>query len=126
MNNNDKQLLIDAARAVGYPVPEPVGTYPWQGFEIDGTFYWLSDPEGRTRKTWNPLKNDSDAFRLMVDLDIELSISKEFHPGTIISGIGLMPFNKKIDVVDGDRLAATRRAITTAAAELWRARRDQA
>ena len=56
---------------------------------------------------WNPLENDGDAFRLMVDLRLwrdELGICCV----------------ERVEDHDGDAYSATRRAITRAAAEIGR------
>jgi hypothetical protein len=63
-------------------------------------------------KVWNPLTNDADAFRLMVDLDL--------WPCYENAGIKIKTKNGHTwcAVSDGDPHAATRRAIVLAAAAM--------
>lgn len=118
----DKELLELAAKAIGieidwqYPVDStmlllnPDTDMPEICFSprtIDGSGFYAS---------WNPLTDDGDALRLAVKLGM---------------GISIPLANKRTDVVtfshalinavvahEGDPYAATRRAITRAAAEL--------
>ena len=87
----DRQLLEDAAKAAGIE-------YGWQ--------HIFSDYEGSTadKWDWNPLTDDGDSLRLAVKLKLWTH-----------SGMGNFSGNTV------DPYAATRRAITRAAAEIGRA-----
>lgn len=102
---DDRTLLELAAKAAGISIDQNTfGEY--QGFHggmvvADG-------------KHWNPLFEDADALRLAVDLNITF---RNF--GHIMTAVGSGgQFN---EYADGDAYAATRRAITRAAAEIGRA-----
>ena len=104
---DDRELLELAAKAAGidgayrvwYPGNEPivtvsVGIQSGDGFSL-----------------WNPLVDDGDALRLAVKLNIIV------HPG-----FAYTPTGKLINYRDhANRIAATRRAIVRAAAEIGRA-----
>jgi hypothetical protein len=100
---NDRELLEKAARAAGYT-----------GFGYSNNFgdYSLGEPYSRTEARWNPLTNDADAFRLMVDLKLEVAVHETISG--VINGnlIGGSVHH------DGDPRAATRRAIVLAAASI--------
>jgi hypothetical protein len=61
---------------------------------------------------WNPLTDDGDAFRLMIDLDIDIYGDEKYRGADAGNGYGA------VEQVTGDLYAATRRAITRAAAEI--------
>ena len=69
---------------------------------------------------WSPLDDDGDAFRLMVNLNISVSRpvlgDSEVHWGAYADSHDQCISLKVCD--DGDPLAATRRAITRAAAAI--------
>jgi hypothetical protein len=96
----DKEMLEYAARAAGIELVWHGDTDPWCFAEIAAGI------------KWNPLTDDGDAFRLMVQLRL----------GTLFpTEIG----RDRVDVKGhteslalNDPLAATRRAITRAAAEI--------
>jgi hypothetical protein len=89
--NQDRELLELAAKAAGMEPP----------------LFW---DDGLPIYQWNPLTNDGDALRLAVKLDIFAS-PRFFHFR------GLERFGRQ----DDDDCAATRRAITRAAAEIGKA-----
>jgi hypothetical protein len=65
---------------------------------------------------WNPLTDDGDALRLSVKLKIDVKHYDDFVVGWFYGGYigtGKIPY-------DSDPYAATRRAITRAAAEIGR------
>ena len=73
---------------------------------------------GTTREAWNPLTDDGDALRLMVKLGIDFKIRNgvtwwDHHESDGVVYWGYEQHN-------GDPLAATRRAIVRAAAEIGR------
>lgn len=99
----DRELLELAAKAAGIDLSEA----QWSE---DG-FYWM--PLGS--KFWNPLTDDGDAFRLMVQLGIGVAMfDKEFPTAkrAFISDIGSFP------TMDPDPYKATRWSIVKAAAAL--------
>jgi hypothetical protein len=103
---NDRELLEKAARAAGYT-----------GFGYSNNFgdYSLGDPYSRTEARWNPLTNDADAFRLVVDLGVDLSISKKKK---IVKAVNHKTECIIVSFKLGDKHAATRRAIVLAAAAM--------
>lgn len=62
---NNKELLTTAAKAAGYDVV----------FVHDDNLPMRRDtrPDGKM-KHWNPLNSDEDAFKLMVDLQMEVCV----------------------------------------------------
>lgn len=113
----DREMLELAAKAAGLK------------FFIDGYDEILQEPaieEDGFPVLWNPLTDDGDALRLAVALGIEFKkpsrsrsvgrvVQAWFNPDgnpnrSAISHISV--------TVDGDKLSATRRAITMAAAEI--------
>ena len=76
---------------------------------------------GTTRKAWNPLTDDGDALRLMVRLRLEPRFLNNSHSnGAEPSRVSLHNVAGIVENIDGDPLAATRRAIVRAAAEIGR------
>ena len=70
---------------------------------------------------WNPLADDGDALRLMVSLRLEPRIIDNSHSnGAELSRVTLHNVAGIVENIDGDPLAATRRAIVRAAAEIGR------
>lgn len=100
---DDRELLEAAARAAGVLTPSWYGNQAY----IDGML-----------SRWNPLTSDADAFRLAVDLGLhvypcngsERNISEAMTVGNFADG--------KAELHGEDPYAATRRAITRAAAAL--------
>lgn len=101
---DDKQLLEMAAKAAGIVYNESFGKGMWVGEFYSG-------------KEWNPLTDDGDALRLACDLRFEVKPRWRF-----------VEVNNGVEIIFEDcedeptlRYAATRRAITRAAAEIARA-----
>ena len=92
----DRELLELAAKAAGYD-----GLGMW-----DEKHGYLWDGEGWS---FDPLRDDGDALRLAVKLEMDLSLT-EFGAWV----------NDSIDCTDTDPYAATRMAIVLAAAEIGR------
>jgi hypothetical protein len=93
----DRELLELAARAAGY-------TALWN---LDGLL--VKELGGR----WNPLTDDGDALRLAVKLEMELKVyNTSAHAASAKCERSVCASEK------GDPLAATRRAIVRAAAEI--------
>lgn len=68
--------------------------------------------------SWNPLVNDGDALRLAVALMMDVSVCEDGSTAAAFEGEEADSFNSD---ADGDAIAATRRAIVRAAAEIGRA-----
>lgn len=101
----DRELLELAAKAAG------INLYVWgtpgsENFaDVDAT------PYGRL---WNPLTDDGDALRLAVHLEIGAMVSANFvYVKKYYSDLPILRLP-----IDGDKYAATRRAIVRAAAEV--------
>lgn len=100
---NDRELLELAARAAG------VG-YTWSEF-WETMARPLNDGSGwDNRATWNPLKDDGDALRLAVKLNLTVSVCGEFTKVSYGWGEGI------IEYANESKDAATCRAIVRAAA----------
>jgi hypothetical protein len=103
MTDKDETLLELAAKAAGLSHPDGV--------------YWVRNDTG---DSWNPLIDDGDALRLAVQLKLDVF----FHPSSVEAHIagGRIPPIRHIarELYDADPYAATRRAITRAAAEIGR------
>ena len=91
---SDRELLEDAAKAAGVDIEwQPCG--------------WAHDNE--TGCEWNPLTDDGDALRLAVNLEITIMFD---HYSVWCEQYGIL------EKYGDDPLAATRRAIVRAAAEI--------
>lgn len=95
----DRELLVMAAKAAGYS-----GVSFDDGVEACINGWWAP---------WNPIEDDGDALRLAVELDISLI-------GDFPQNIVVVAFDARriIEKYDGDKYAATRRAIVRAAAAI--------
>lgn len=100
-----RELLEAAAKAAGI---ELLGT-SW-GMSEEGDFLGFAVAG---EKTWNPLVDDGDAFRLLVKL--QLAISLDYREVEVWSYS-----HEHSDVTEliGDPYASTRRAIVRAAAKI--------
>ena len=95
----DRELLELAAKAAGIYL-----TIEWLGHE-------------KYKPDWNPLTDDGDALRLAVQLRIRMLFPTEIGQDKVeIYGL-----NRHTEALFTDPYAATRRAITRAAAEIGRA-----
>jgi len=110
----DRELLELAARAIGAVRVEDVEGENWVNLHF---------ADGSTIFHWNSLVHGDDAFNLMVDLDLEVIPSGAWVGGgsselaaLVQSGDGI----EEVEVHAGDPRAATRRAVTRAAAEIGR------
>lgn len=117
MSTSDRELLELAARGAGIKVVRSRLDDPLcPDFLINGSHR----NRGQIAGPWNPLENDGDALRLAVTLRLDLTFYngfQEVHSESSRSD-GLSPL---IEPYGGDASAATRRAITRAAAEIGRA-----
>ena len=87
----DKELIELAAKAAGLQVK--VASNSGRGLKVHGNCNW-----------WNPLTDDGDALRLAVKLNILWDVK--------------VHYTRFLDLCVHDKLAATRRAITRAAAQI--------
>lgn len=110
---NDRELLKLAAKAAGLKS----GEIENNSANSHQTFYVWNDDD-KTSRFWNPLADDGDALRLAVRLNIDFKAY-----GTVVrTWVGDFTTQKVIASVEEicgvDPYAATRRAITRAAAEI--------
>jgi hypothetical protein len=73
-------------------------------------------------RQWNPIDNSGDALLLAVQLEMQVSIGFQGRINVAVyldRGVDALPVNIR-EVKSDDPLAATRRAITRAAAEIGR------
>ena len=114
----DRELLELAAKAAGIDAE-------WHS-DDDADFYaehegmFLKGARSPDNSTyWNPLTDDGDAFRLMVQADIDLVQFGDFARADYMIGTGYFSVN---ELYGNDPYAATRRAIVRAAAEIGRSK----
>lgn len=111
--NSDRELLELAAKAIGRELM-------WTSFGMSAFKNIAS-----TGPAWNPLTDDGDAFRLVVKLNLNIryeaepdgptvSVDWDSHDLPVTAGAGVWEY------LDKDSCAATRRAVTRAAAEIGR------
>jgi hypothetical protein len=108
----DRELLELAAKAAGLPHQWCDAWNTMAKPRPDSGFFF--------NKIWNPLTNDGDAFRLAVKLRLEPRFLDLDHP----AGPPRVTFHNVAGLVElagNDLMAATRRAIVRAAAEIGRA-----
>lgn len=111
---SDRELLELAAKAAGVRFEKSRHGFVLQHFICK---------ERRAGAIWNPLTDDGDALRLAVKLGIKI----ELHPSWVYARAVIPndPFSwREITEgwgITGEPLAATRRAIVRAAAEIARA-----
>ncbi|ATF87539.1 hypothetical protein [Burkholderia gladioli] len=109
---NDRELLELAAKAAGLPVGSASGAYQYRD---DGI--WVAGMYGTDNGYplfWNPLIDDRDALRLAVHLHLMVHASSHSSSAQFYEMNGWAT----IEEPHGDANAATRRAITRAAAEI--------
>jgi len=109
----DRELLELAAKAAGLDDAE-FTVFPGMEVRYGLTCAMYSDKlEGETGfGYWDPLESDGCALRLAVKLELDIS----HCPNTMQVSLTSAGCHLHERVVDGDRLAATRRAIVRAAA----------
>lgn len=101
--DTDRELLEMAAKAAGIELPNPT--------------LRVTHMRGVAPKLWNPLADDGDALRLANKLWLQI---RHVH-GKAHAGMPDRFWCTELWFPDGDRDAATRRAIVRAAAEIGRA-----
>lgn len=106
---SDRSLLEDAAKAAGIDAE----FHPELGFGPEGM--WLKGARSPDNsKYWNPLENDGDALRLAVKLSIDV---QQFIGSGMVEA-WKHPHQAHGEDYGADPYAATRRAITRAAAAI--------
>jgi hypothetical protein len=122
----DGELLEKAAKSIGLKYLKPAEGYGGEFGLIAGieTLRSITDRCGAT--TWNPLADDGDALRLAVKLKLTIDYVAETLDGTgHCAAVWCKPRRRYItEPFEDDPYAATRRAITLAAAELGEAKCD--
>jgi hypothetical protein len=118
--STDRELLEDAAKAAGIELVWG-DKYKLGDDEIDCTDipYIRSGQPDEGDVHWNPLADDGDALRLAVNLRIDV-----MHTNIHSPQVHAMP-DYEVEVTEdhgSDPLAATRRAIVRAAAEIGRSK----
>ena len=114
MNLTDRELLELAAKAAGMEINRE-----WQAARDlvsnpDKASLWIINGSSG----WNPLRNDGDALRLAVELQLGISV-----PPVVDGRVEVVTFYGPIisiveQPINDDRQSATRRAITRAAAAI--------
>lgn len=120
---NDRELLELAATAVGYDISHSMNTERLMLTpSVDAL---LVRKDGKLVTTgWNPLIDDGDALRLAVELNLSVFTpggeGGDFAVASIEDGVLSDDGDTWIQewVKGGDKMAATRRAIVIAAAEI--------
>jgi hypothetical protein len=111
----DKELLELAAKAAGFGAPKTGRTcwteseYPRNSEKYGALWNYVGHMD--TAELWNPLTDDGDALRLAVKLNIDVFGTSDFRVCEWDDGVVTEQSNN-------DPYAATRRAITRAAAEI--------
>jgi hypothetical protein len=100
----DRELLEAAARAAGIEVDFTVFS--------DGSFICFQKGGGCFHDEWNPLTDDGDALQLAVKLRVNVHLDSNMVD---VDPDGISWFS---EAYGDDPLAATRRAIVRAAAEI--------
>jgi len=116
----DRELLEMAAKVAGYQIDGPASKYMVQGYTFESL---LRINESGGHSVWNPLNDDGDAFRLMVLLNIYPvpSVNASKNDGAVSVYYPVDSYGQEQSIrehIDGDHLAATRRVIVRAAAEI--------
>jgi hypothetical protein len=70
---------------------------------------------------WNPLKDDGDALRLLIELDGKVETLVDYGTGVIAMVYHGAARGRAYEKIGDDQAAAVRRAIVCAAAEIGRA-----
>lgn len=104
MSETDRELLEYAAKAAGV--------------KLKYDTFGQSEKADRVYNYWNPLTDDGDAFRLMVKLNLMVDYIKHgYKDGHVVAVCNEV---SAYELREPDIEAATRRAITRAAAEIGR------
>ncbi len=112
----DKELLELAAKAAEMQIVGEVNKMIAQPDHRTGGFVIRNDRGGDF--CWNPLTDDGDALRLAVKCSIDFWFDDDCHVVGTTFMVGDVGYNTEESWRNGDKLEATRRAITRAAAEI--------
>ncbi len=121
----DGELLEKAAKSIGLEYVKPAAGYGGEFGLIAGVKTLRSMEDWRGATTWNPLADDGDALRLAVKLGLDVCIDTKLEPEPITYVVGFAEHTSRTfeaAVHHGDPYVATRRAITSAAAEIGKAK----
>ena len=115
----DRELLELAARAIGLTLHESYDGTIQNRQILCFSHIVMGQPYGEVR--WNPLGFDEQAFRIAIELGLsirplEKCVFVESDPETLLAFSTI----SEIEMYNGDKFAATRRAIVRAAAEIGR------
>ena len=126
----DRELVVKAAKSIGMVVNDWVEMCPEGWYAVLG----VPRADNVPPMLWNPLVSDGDAFRLAVKLGVDLQnmvLPTGNSRPTNSEGRGVaFPVNGSYERIvewytDEDAVAATRRAITRAAAAIQEARESK-
>ena len=106
---SDRELLEMAAKAAGYQLK--IMCDPVDSGEEGSDFFHLDN------RYWNPLTEDGDAFRLMIDLNLDLTFDIIEGEVFVCETFG----DYWSEYLEDNPRAASRRAIVRAAADIGRA-----
>lgn len=115
--STDRELLEWAAKAAGFGAPRSGNTcwteseYPRKSGKHGALWNYIGHMDDA--KLWNPLTDDGDALRLAVMAGIDITVSGGNTAATSYKDSSCFQ-----EYADGDLMAATRRAIVRAAAEI--------
>lgn len=121
--NDDRKLLEMAAKAAGVEIE----WHCWPASAKEAAYFKNGDagnPGGECYSTWNPLTDDGDALRLAVKLNMGVKVNDDDHWQEPNRTVVIWDDNcaRRISIPHGkDKSAATRRAITRAAAAIGEA-----
>jgi hypothetical protein len=106
----DRELLELAAKAAGYT------TIQYQNLKDSylDIRYGIDEAIWNGEDYWNPLEDDCEALRLAVKLGLRIEINTQVLGDTLVSS----EFYDHVECHNNNPLAATRRAIVRAAAEI--------
>jgi len=113
----DRELLELAAKAAGIEY-DKAASFPPDGKTYSFFGLWLvieGEPNERTRRRWNPLTDDGDAFRLAVKLRFRICTPTTDSDCALVTLGDVRAYSEDEYT---DPYTATRRAIVRAAAEL--------
>ena len=118
-----REMLEAAARAFWGSEIDDVCTVEWS--ELDGAIAYThadnQDHNGCDQAfLWDPLEDDGDALRLAVKLNLHLRPLSFLCPDAHEIVVGVADWDGVHEKANGDPYAATRLAITRAAAEIGR------
>jgi hypothetical protein len=112
ISSEDMELLTLAARAIGAVQVEPIEGEQWVNLHMaDGSIVYA----------WNSLVHGDDSFNLAVDLGLQVYPAARTVDGRACAAVA-SPTGSRLAEEDTamDARAATRRAVTQAAAEIGR------